>query len=74
MNTNNQTTNTISDAQMDLIDAILLNSERAQCVLKLVSDALIDNECLPAIAVAIGQLKDIDRQAGALASGETINA
>lgn len=72
MNTDNQTTNTISNAQMDLIDAILLSSERAQCILKLVQDALIDNECLPAIVVAIGQLKDIDRQAGALVSGEAI--
>lgn len=50
MNTDNQKTNPSSNKQMDLIDAILLSSERAQCVPKLVSDPL----CLPAIALEGG--------------------
>lgn len=74
MDTENQTQNRVSREQMALIDAVLLSSERARCVLELVSDAMIDSELLPVLRVAIDQIKDIDHIINAWTSGETINA
>ncbi|OQW67189.1 MAG: hypothetical protein BVN35_20945 [Proteobacteria bacterium ST_bin11] len=74
MDTENQAQNRVSREQMALIDAVLLSSERARCVLELVSDAMIDSELLPALRVAIDPIEDIDHTIKAWKSGETINA
>lgn len=71
--TENQESNSGGNTRMNFIDDILRKTERAQCVLELVADAMQESELLPVIGVVLDQIKDIDRAIQAWNNAETIN-
>ncbi|WP_446811061.1 hypothetical protein ACH50O_05700 [Methylomonas sp. 2BW1-5-20] len=78
MNTENQDrdTNNPSNADdlIELFDTVMLQTERARCVLELVSSALESSDLLPAIRVAIDELATIDHSIQTWNNNQTINA
>lgn len=55
----------------DLFDAVTLKTERAVCVLELIASAGLESQHLPALILAINEIKSIDTM---IDNWESINA